>query len=89
VRRRALGAPPPGKGKKHRLEAIIRASSGDSILDQAKAAATAKMIGKLLRKHPLIAAELALTGISRGAAVGISETKDSLFGGSDNKKEAG
>ena len=43
------------------LETLARRSEGDGIWEQAKAAATAKMINKILREHPLIAAEIGIS----------------------------
>ena len=43
------------------LETLARRSAGDGIWEQAKAAATAKMINKILREHPLIAAEIGIS----------------------------
>ncbi|MGZ2384683.1 hypothetical protein [Rhizobium leguminosarum] len=66
----------------------MRDRAADGVLEQAKAAATAKMIGKLLRKHPLIAAELVASGAARGLAVGIGEVRHLVVGG-DATKERG
>ncbi|MDU0310387.1 hypothetical protein [Rhizobium sp. 10PS4] len=66
----------------------MRNRAAGGVLEQAKAAATAKMIGKLLRKHPLIAAELVASGAARGLAVGIDEVRHLVFGG-DATKERG
>ncbi|MBB2671041.1 UNVERIFIED_ORG: hypothetical protein GGE44_000582 [Rhizobium esperanzae] len=65
----------------------MRDRADDGVLEQAKAAATAKMIGKLLRKHPLIAAELVASGAARGFAVGVSEAGKRMLGGDATKED--
>ncbi|SCB61141.1 hypothetical protein GA0061105_11580 [Rhizobium aethiopicum] len=57
----------------------MRKRAGKGVLSQAKAAAAAKALGKLARKHPLIAAELALAGTARGIAVAAEEVKQRIL----------
>ncbi|MBX5241680.1 hypothetical protein [Rhizobium sp. NLR22b] len=57
----------------------MRKRADKGVLSQAKAAATAKALGKLVRKHPLIAAEIALTGTARGIAVAAEEVKHRIL----------
>ncbi|WP_168300850.1 hypothetical protein [Rhizobium binae] len=58
-----------------KLESLLRKHADEGVLAQAKAAATAKALGKLVRKHPLIAAEIALAGTARGIVVAAKEVK--------------
>ncbi|MBX4909891.1 MULTISPECIES: hypothetical protein [Rhizobium] len=57
----------------------MRKRANKGVLSQAKAAAAAKVLGKLVRKHPLIAAELALAGTARGIAVAAEEVKQRIL----------
>jgi predicted ester cyclase len=56
-------------------------------MDQAKAAANAKVAVKLVSEHPLIAAELAVAGAARGVRVGIEETGRRLLAADKEKTE--
>ena len=49
-----------------------------SPFERAVIAAGLKMARRLLRKHPLIAAELLVTGLSEGGKVGVTEIRDML-----------
>ncbi|MBX5000769.1 hypothetical protein [Rhizobium lentis] len=57
----------------------MREHADKGVLSQAKAAAAAKALGKLVRKHPFIAAELALAGAARGIVVAAEEVKQRLL----------
>jgi hypothetical protein len=52
--------------------------AGEGIWKLAKPAATAKMISKILRKHPLIAAEVALSGLARGVTVSVLQSRKGI-----------
>ena len=70
-----IATPPGGKKKKRRLERLVRGQAGNGVFDQAKAAAGATVVSKLVCHHPIIAAELALAGVARGVGVGLEEAK--------------
>ncbi|WP_064709590.1 hypothetical protein [Rhizobium bangladeshense] len=57
----------------------MRKRADKGVLSQARAAATAKALSKLVRKHPLIAAEVALAGTARGIAVAAEEVKQRIL----------
>jgi hypothetical protein len=61
------------------LEILVRKRAGKGVWKQAKAAATAKIISKMLKKHPLIAAETAISGLARGVKVGVFQIKKKAF----------
>lgn len=63
----------PPEHSRDRLEEFVRYRTGRGVLDQATAAAAARLIKKLVRKHPLVAAEVAIAGVSRGTQVGLQE----------------
>ncbi|WP_146160889.1 hypothetical protein [Ensifer sp. NM-2] len=59
------------------------------MVKQAKAAAAVKIVKKLVREHPFIAADLVVAGLSRAARVGIEEAWESVKpGGPDGRKIA-
>ncbi|KEQ02901.1 hypothetical protein GV67_16465 [Pseudorhizobium pelagicum] len=66
---------------------MARNQAGGGILDQAKAAAGAKVAVKLVCEHPLIATELAVAGAARGVRVGIEETGRRLTGDKEKTED--
>jgi hypothetical protein len=69
------------------LERFARSRTGKGLIKQAKAAAAVKIVKKLVREHPLIAADLVVAGLSRAARVGMEEAWESVKPGRPDGRE--